>query len=257
MKIRLNTMLSLLLLVLVVAMPGCIKYKQALTLMPDGSGKVEITWGMSAQLVAMAKQEGEDPFEKLSPEGMKEQVKGIAAFTKPKRKDKDGYSYISYTAYFEDINAVKLDMNQSKEDGEGGSTSMDFGEAAKYTYKRNGDTATFTIEKGVVLSMIAEAEPTPEDQKGQIKAMMTGFEVSEQFTLPGTFKDIKGVTGVDNTAMLKITLDDMVDGTGVLKDLKGTEKLTFTIDDITVGDEAVAAFKKEMKQAIAASKKKD
>lgn len=253
MKTRFNALLTLVLLALIAATPGCIKYKQALTLMPDGSGKVDITWAMSDQLVEMAKQQNEDPFEKLSPDNFKGQAKGIAAFTEPKREKKDGYSYLTYTAYFQDINAVSVNMNQKEENADGSTSSMDFGDPAKYTYQRDGDTATLTIENGVVMSMVSDYEPTPEEQKAQMRQMMVGFEISEQITLPGTFKDVEGVTGVDNSAILRVTLDDALDGTGPLKDLKDVEKLTFTITDITVDDAAVAAFKKEMQAAVEAA----
>jgi len=223
-------------------LPGCIKFKQVLTVMPDGAGKIEMKIGLSQQLVAMAKEQGEDPFKEIVPSSMEGKAEGIVAYTKPKREMVGGYTYLSFSMYFRDINDVELD-------------GVGEGEAPEFTYTRKDDTATLTVKNGTVLSMLKDYEPTAEAEKAQIKQMMAGLEFNEHYVLPGMFKDVEGVAGVDNTAKVDIKLDDLIDGTGPVKTLKGKDKLTFEITDITLEDEQVKAFNKELEEAVKAWEK--
>jgi len=246
-------LLTILLLATTLYLPGCIKYKQVVSLMPDGSGKIELTWGLSKQMTEMAKANGEDPFENLKPEKFKSQAKGVAAFSKPERSSKDGYEYLTYNVYFEDINKLTLDMNQSKENADGSVESLDFGKPANYRYEREGETATLTIEQGVVMSMASEYEAPPAAEREQMRQLLAGFEINESVVLPGTFADVPGAQGVDNTIILRVTLDEVLDGSGPLEAFKDKQKMVIKINDITVTDEQVAAFKKEMQAAVKAS----
>lgn len=227
------------LLVLATALTGCIKAKQALTLMPNGAGKIDLKIGFSEQMMQMTKQQGEDPFSDLDPRGLAKGSKGLVAFTKPEKKTEGGYTYMMFSAYFEDINAVELGSPDENE------------EPAKFTYKREGDNATFTADQSMVISAVKEHEPIAEDEKAFVAAMLTGLSFSEQYTLPGRFADIKGVKGVDNTATLEITGDDMLNGTGPFKELKGVDKLTFAITGIKDDKAKAQAFEKELAAAKA------
>lgn len=240
---RLTKMLGLFTLVACcTAMTGCIKFKQVMTLMPDGSGKIQMRIGLSEQLVAMAKEQGEDPFKEFTPGDVGEGVEGIVAFTQPKKEKQGNYTYMTIDMYFRDVNKVKME-------------AMGEGKPPEFTYKREGDTATLTVKNGTMLSMIADHEPTAGEEKAQMRAMMTGLEFSEHFVLPGMFKDIDGVAAVDNTAKIDVTLDNLLDGTGPIKELKGKDELTFSVTDITVSDEEVQAFQKELEDAVKAWEK--
>ncbi|MEM9883884.1 MAG: hypothetical protein AAF800_13310, partial [Planctomycetota bacterium] len=46
----------------ITALTGCVKFKQAWTVQPDGSGKMTMTLGFSEQMLAMS---DEDPFADL------------------------------------------------------------------------------------------------------------------------------------------------------------------------------------------------
>ncbi|MFN3167819.1 MAG: hypothetical protein ACE37H_12220 [Phycisphaeraceae bacterium] len=237
-----NTLGCLTLAACFLLLPGCIKFKQVVTVMPDGAGKIEMQVGLSDQLVAMAKQEGQDPFKEMVPSNMEGKAKGIVAYTKPKREKVAGYTYLTFSMYFRDINEVEMD-------------AFGEGEAPEFEYSRKDDTATLTITNGTVLSMLKDYEPTEEAEKAQIKQMMAGLEFKEHYVLPGLFKDIEGVAGVDNTAKLDISLDDLIDDAGPVKALKGKDKLTFEVTDITLDDAQVNAFNKELQEAIEAWEK--
>lgn len=237
MKKQLNLLVLACLLVLSASLTGCVKFKQTTTVMPDGSGKFHLSIGMSDQLVQMMKQQGEDPFSDLDPKNMSEDTKGIVAFTKPEKRAEGGYTYISFSAYFEDINAVEMGSLDEDE------------ESAKYTYTRDGKSATLTVENSMVLSTVAEHEPIAPEQKAIAQQMTAGMLFSEVYNLPGTFAAIKGVEADGQTATLEMTQTHMLDGTGPVKDLKGVEKLVFKIAEVNEDAEAIKAFKAELEAA--------
>lgn len=221
-----------------VSLTGCVKFKQTMTLMPDGSGKFDLVIGLSEQLVQMAKQQGENPFDEMDPKNLDEDSTGIVAFTKPTQKKEGGYTYLSFSAYFKDINEVELG---GPEEGE---------EAATFTYTRDGESATLTAEDTMVLSAVKNHEPVSAEEKQFAAAMMAGMLFSEAYVLPGGFEDIKGVKAEGSTATIEMTQDHMLDGTGPIKELKGVEKLVFKISGIKEDGDAMKAFKAEMEAAI-------
>ena len=260
MQNRNHLTLLIVLLVSLAFLPGCIKYKQVVTLMPDGSGKIDFSWGMRNEFVQMAEAHKQDVFAQLKPDNYEHQCKGIVAFTKPKQVKQDGFTYLTYTAYFTDINEVTVNINEEEVADDGATNKMDFGVPAKYTYKRDGDTATLTIMHGIALSVVSGPNEIPapaEQDKAQMRLEMAGFDVSEQYIMPGTLADSPGVQIIDNKVVLQISLDDVIDSTGPIKALKDKEKITIKIKDITLGDEAVKAFKKELTAAVKAAEEKE
>lgn len=224
--------------VLASSLTGCVKFKQTMTLMPDGAGKIELKIGMSEQLIQMAKQQGEDPFSDMDPMELSEDSKGFVAFTKPTQIKEGGYTYLTFSAYFEDINDVELG---GPEDGE---------DPAKFTYKREGKTATLTAKDTMLLSAVENHEPMADEEKAFAAQMLAGMLFSESYILPGSFEDIKGVDGKANTATVEMDSNDMLNGTGPIEELKGVEELTFKISDIKEDAAAAKAFKAEMQAAV-------
>lgn len=225
-------------LMLATSLTGCVKFKQTMTLMPNGAGKIEMNIGMSEQLIQMAKQQGENPFKDMDPLKLNDDSKGIVAFTKPTQKTEGGYTYLTFSAYFEDINAVELG---SPEDGE---------DPLTFSYIREGKTATLTVEDSMLLSAVENHEPMADEEKAFAAQMLAGMLFSESYVLPGAFEDIKGVDAKDNIATLEMDSNDMLNSTGPIKDLKGVEKLVFKITEVKEDDAAAKAFKAEMEAAI-------
>jgi len=226
-------------LTLTLLLTGCVKLKQALTLMPDGSGKMQMTFALNAQLVDLAKQNKEDPFKEVVPQAMKGKAQGVVAFSEPEREEHDGFSYLTYTMYFRDINKVRI-------------ADLGEGRPARYIYTREGEGATLTLTGGPILSIIPEHQPTPQEEREQTRATMTGLSFSQTFALPGEISPIKGVRVEKNKAELLLTLEDYLAGTGPISDLKDVKSLKFELAQVKAEDAAVAAFKKELEEAVAA-----
>ena len=233
--IRNLTLASLVLIA--TSLTGCIKFKQTTTVMPDGSGKFDISFGISDQMMQVAQQQGEDPFAEMDPKEMSENAKGIVAFTEPVKEKKGGYTYMSFSAYFEDINEVEL------------SGPDDEGDPPKYTYKRDGGAATLTVENSMIFAIVSEHEPMAPEEKAFAAQMLAGMSFNEEYVLPGAFEDIKGVKSADNTASIELGANDMLDGTGPIKDLKDAEELVFKIGEVKEDDAALKAFKEELEAA--------
>ena len=75
---------------------GCFSVDNRLTLMPDGSGKIDLSLS--------AKVDKQDPTDLLA---FGKYIEGIVALTPAVDEFKDGWKYSRFTAYFEDINKVR------------------------------------------------------------------------------------------------------------------------------------------------------
>lgn len=231
-------MMSLFVFTLVVLTGGCVKYKQIVTVMPDGSGKVQYIVGFSQAMLQMAEGE-ENPLDQYTPESMGEQSKGLVAFTDPVRYEEGGYSYVAFAGYFPSINDLEL---PGPENGE---TAMTFNFVAA------DGGATLTVLGGTVLGMAREFEqPEAEERQLLEQDMLKGLEIVERYVLPGDAEAIEGVTLVDNTAELKIDVDAMLDNTGPLPAMKGQESYTLEIPELSITQDQIDAFKVEMAEAI-------
>jgi len=225
------------LVLLAVSLTGCVKFKQVMTLMPDGSGKITLNIGLSEQLVQMAQQQGQNPFDQMDPTALGASSKGIVAFTKPTQKKEGGYTYMSFSAYFEDINAVELGSPDDEE------------KPAKFAYIKDGKGATLSVEQSMILSAIADHKPISDEEKALAKQMTAGMVFTEMYNLPGSFEAIKGITSDGNTATIEMTQEHMLNGTGPIKDLKGVDKLVFKITEVKEDAAATKAFKAELEAA--------
>eukprot|EP00752_Nemacystus_decipiens_P013706 g12159.t1 len=208
-----------------------------MTVMPDGSGKINLSIGMSEQLIAMAKQQGEDPFKELDPKKLSNDSKGIVAFSKPTQSTEGGYTYLSFSAYFEDVNAVELGGPDSGE------------EPSKFTYTRDGKSATLTVDNSMLLSAVRDHEPMAAEEKAFAAQMLAGMLFSESYVLPGAFEAIKGVSAEDNVATIEMDSDNMLNGTGPITELKGVEQFVFKIAEVKEDEAAMKAFKAELEAA--------
>src|SRR5881396_3112560 len=94
------------------ALAGCIKLRQRTAVMPDGSGKLTMTVGFSKAITSMAKSMGgkegaaKDPFADMNT--IPKEQQGFVAFTKPEKSEKEGFTFFTFTGYFEDINKVQM-----------------------------------------------------------------------------------------------------------------------------------------------------
>ncbi|MEM6855735.1 MAG: hypothetical protein AAF593_15110 [Planctomycetota bacterium] len=207
-------------LALTLAATGCVKFKQAWTINPDGSGKMTMTFGVSEQMLAMAGDE--DPFADLDDPAdmMDEEDNGWVAFTKPEITTENGFKYATFVGYFEDINQVTFS-------GDGGNGDM---QDSSYALA----DGTFTVTNGMLGQVIAAMAEDPSMQDPQAKAMMApmmeGLEMSESYKVPGQITDAEGYVSDGQTAATTLTADDMLgDAPPTIEGLDdGTLTITFT-----------------------------
>lgn len=190
-------------LALTLAATGCVKFKQAWTVNPDGSGKMVMTFGVSEQMLAMAGEQ--DPFADLDDPAdmMDEEDNGWVAFTKPEIKTEEGFKYATFTGYFDDINQVTFS-------GDGGN-----GEMVDSSYALAD--GTFTVSNGMLGQVIKSMAEDPQMQDPQMKAMMApmmeGLEMTESYQVPGEVTDAEGYTADGQTASTTLDAQAMLGDT--------------------------------------------
>ncbi|MBB6430430.1 hypothetical protein [Algisphaera agarilytica] len=204
-------------LALTLAATGCVKFKQAWVINPDGSGKMTMTMGFSEMILQQAP---EDPFANLDdPSDMMDQEdNGWVAFTKPEIKTEGGFKYATFVGYFEDINQVTFS-------GDGGNGDM---EDSSYSLA----DGTFTVTNGMLGQVIATMKEDPSMQDPQMRAMMApmmeGMEMTETYQVPGEITGAEGYASEGNTASTSLTAEDILAATPPTIDGLDDGELTIT-----------------------------
>lgn len=221
---------------------GCIKFHTKMTLMPDGSGKVEYTMAANSALFAQLGQGAGSPLDDFTIGDAAESMEGIVAFTKPVEKKANGWDYRTFTAYFDDINKVKFD----KEDPD----------QPTFKHTAEGGKHTLTVSNAPIAKMasdmggqIGQGGDDPA-QQAQMKMMFTGFEVVENYTMPAKITEGAGLKNEGRTGEAKLTADVMFDKEKMAKLAKVTER-TIVAEGDPIGDADVAKFKAELAKAKA------
>jgi hypothetical protein len=185
---------------------------------------------------------------KVDLEGLEKNMEGFVAFTKPVSEEgENGWKYVNYTAYFDDINKVKMFSN-----GRRGRT-----EKGHFAFEKKGDGFVLSgVDKMGAGGAGAEAGGAiPPDHQEMAKLFMEKLvkDLSVEITvkMPGNVTEIEGFKTKDGReASLTITKDD-------LKDMKDLQKLSETRDlkvvcgPSTASEKEVAAFKAELEKAKA------
>lgn len=242
---------STLALLLALPLAGCFKQKQHCTVMPDGSGKLTVTFGMKKDMVTMMESMaagmggeeagGANEIKSMlnpSPDDLLKNSEGCVAFSEPKREEKDGFVTVSYTCWTDDINKVKV-YDTMNSDGPGAGMGDDMEDegaapaapaarkvAAAMVFKK--DDAGYTLEwktegmgkmdEGMkefsTEGKSEEEKAQAEMMKGMMKGMMEGLEVSIVVDMPGQASSPDGFfTTEGRTGTFRMTLDDMLDET--------------------------------------------
>lgn len=237
---------AVLALALGLGLAGCVKFKQILTVNPDGSGKISLSVGMSEQMLAMAGP-GEDPFEDFTVEEMiDEEENGFVAFSEPVVATANGYKTMTVTGYFEDINEVAF---MSDEDGDGEEPT----EPTTYVYDGDG---TLTVRRPMLAQMTADMdteEMTDPQMLPMIAPMLQGMEIGEEVHLPGAVGESGLMTADGNKASITIDAAMILGGnTELIDQLNGTEEITiqFTPEGSWAAG-SKAAWQAELEQAKA------
>ena len=231
---------TLALVAVALALTGCIKFKQATTIMPDKSGKMQFTIAYNKTLFdQMGAQE--DPTDDFNPQEMDEDTQGFVAFSEPTKETKEGWVYFTFAGYFEDVNKVVLKDEEN-------------GRKSTYKITEQDGKQVLTIENGMLKSMAGEMvqdQPQDPQQKAMLAQMMGGMEVSESYTLPGKVSDAPELFKT-NGRTTTLSMDDkaILDGDKPKK-IAAIESMTLIYSGNDVPADEVKAFKKEMEEAKA------
>jgi len=248
------------------ATPGCLKLKDRTVVLPDGSGKIAMRVGLSSDAIEsvtnLSNQESYD----LAAEQLKEMRrdwKGFVAFTRPIKSEDGGWTYVTFDAYFDDLNAVQVwreDVRTEErvlmksfelEPVEGGGFELTF------RHKTLQDLATRFAKQAEENSgeMSEEERETAETMRAMVESMFEGLALDFAVEMPG---DITRATGFSNTtggtAALRVTLADLLDEKRV-KALAEHQELTVRCGPSTWKESDIADFKEELTDAKAEWKK--
>ncbi len=249
-----------------IATPGCLKLKDRTIVLPDGSGKIEMRVGFpNSSMKEMHKVSEEESFD-LAAEQLKQMRrdwKGFSAFTRPVKSEDGGWTYVTFDAYFDDLNAVQvwkedltteervLQKSFELEAIEGGGFDLTFrhqtlvditAKFAKQADERSGD-------------MSEEDRRTAKVLTDAMRLAFDGLALDFAVEMPG---DVTRATGFSNTttgsAALHVTLDDLLDEKKVKK-LAEVKELTVRCGPSNWKKSDIEDFKEELADAKAEWKK--
>jgi hypothetical protein len=172
------------------ALSGCMKVREELLVMPDGSGRITFTFSIPAKSEAGKFTEAE--LMAVDPDEIQDKVRGIAAMTRPAGETKDGVVRVRMTAYFDDVNALKF-----MDDGEGDKAKP----KQEFAFRKDGEAFSLEVKGSLVADDVPERPAgNPEAEKARdvlAKAMFAGFEFRNDVTMPGKATSAEGFGGQD------------------------------------------------------------
>ena len=231
-------------LVLLACFSGCLKVREELTVMPDGSGRIVLTFTIPAKGEAAKFTEAE--LLAADPDELQEKVRGLVALTRPTAEQKDGTVRLRMTAYFDDINALKF-MDEAE--GDKPKPKQEF------AFRREGETFVLEITGNLLADDMPDrgkADPELVRQRDEFfKAMYVGFELRQEVRMPGRITAIEGFQGKeDRTASYVIGEKDLQKAADQKKiNDAGKFKVTCARSEVTDAD--AAEFRKELEKAKA------
>lgn len=168
---------------LAVTAGGCVKFKKLIAVNPDGSGKMELRYGVSQQMIQMVG--GDEIFEAFNAEEMIEQEEnGWVAFTKPVIETQNGFKIVTVTGYFEDINQVVFESDD--DDGEMQNTT--------YVFADGKLTVNQPIMSQMAKGMTENEQMQDPQAQAMLGPMLQGMEVIEVYQVPGNIQTAEGYT---------------------------------------------------------------
>lgn len=167
---------------------GCMKIREELVVMPDGTGRIVLLLALNAK--GEAGKFTETELMSGDPDEIQEKVRGLTALTRPTFDEKDGR--LRMTAYFDDINAVKF-----MDEGEGAQAKP----KQEFSFRREGEAFVLEIAGNLLSDEIPDrgrADPNLVRQRDEFfKAMFTGFEFRQDVRMPGKVTAIDGFQSRD------------------------------------------------------------
>lgn len=232
-------------LLALLALSGCMKIRQELIVMPDGSGRLTLIFslkgkGETAKFTEAMLMSGD-------PDEITDKVRGLAALARPTMEDKDGVIRIRMTGYFDDINALKI-----MDDGEGAKAKP----KQEFVYAREGETFSLEVKGNLLADDAPERDvkaPEFEKQREEMfKATFTGFEFRHDVRLPGRILVADGFQSKEGRVASYLVGEKDLQTLADQKRLNGATRFKATCGKSEVTDAEAAEFRKELEAAKAA-----
>jgi hypothetical protein len=222
------------------AFAGCMKVREEVLVMPDGSGRLTLLFTIETK--GEAAKFTEEELMAGDPDEMESKVRGIVAMTRPTVERKDGVVRLRMGAYFDDINAVKF-----MDEGEGDKAKA----KQEFSFRREGETFTLEV-KGNLLSDDApdRGAGDPAKQREEFfKAMFAGFEFRQDIRMPGRVTVVEGYqTKEDRLASYVIGEKDLQKAADQKK-INAVSKFKVSCARSEVTDAEAADFRRELEKA--------
>ena len=233
---------------------GCIRYQEELIVLPDGSGKMTLHMGFNLEILDKLKEMGMDPKEddgKMEFDAKDlEDFEGIVAITKPKHEKKDNWQTWTVTAYFDDINKVKLYQKGDNRDEERKLK-------VSFAFKKEGEGYVLDIDDRLMESDdTKKMDDMPEEGAEQawemVKQFLKGFEVSRGVKMPGAVTTVEGFAKKEGRGASNRIDEASIKGMSDLTKMSKASKRKVACGKSEMSEGDVAAFKKELDDAKAA-----
>ena len=231
-------------LLALLSLAGCMKIRQELLVMPDGSGRLTLVFsirskGETAKFTETELMSGD-------PDEITDKVRGLAALTRPTMEEKDGVVRIRMTAYFDDVNALKF-----MDDGEGAQAKP----KQEFVFTRDGEACTLEI-KG---NLLADEAPPRETKDAEIekqreemfKAMFAGFEFRHDVKLPGRITVAEGFQSKEDRVASYAVGEKDLQRPADQKKVNEASRFKASCGKSEVSDAEAAEFRKELEAAKA------
>jgi hypothetical protein len=227
---------------------GCLKLKQEFVVMPDASGKLVLTIATKANPAEPGgKGLSADDMMSEDPDKMGKEMPGIVAMTRPKEEKKDGWTYITFAAYFDDINKVALKQGE----GDDASTMFD----AKFT--KQGDGFAFELfgkGAGEAANQFNNEDSPPElkaQMEAMIKQMLAGFELTFAVKMPGAVTEVAGFQTKDGRSAAFTVGEKDIQKPADMKKLETAKSMKAVCGASQVSGADMEAWKAEVAKAKA------
>jgi hypothetical protein len=235
-----------LMLVAAGSLGGCLKLKQEFVVMPDASGKLVLTIGVKANPgdpegkgMSAADMMSEDP------DKMAKEMPGVVALTRPTEEKKDGWTIITLSAYFDDLNKFALKEGE----GDGAKTMFD----AKFS--KQGDGFVFELfgkGAGDAAGQFGGEDSSPElkaQMEAMLKQMLAGFEMKFAAKMPGAVTEVTGFQTKEGRTAAFVLAEKDLQKAGDMKKLEAAKSMKAVCGASQISDAEVAAWKAELGKA--------
>lgn len=231
-------------LLLLLAFGGCMKIRQELLVMPDGSGRLSFTFSIASKGEAGRFTESE--LMAGDPDEITDKVRGLVALGRPSLENKDGVVKIRMTGYFEDVNAVKL-----MDDGEGDKAKP----RQEFAFTKQGEACTLEIRGNLLADEAPErgtGDPELERQRTEMfKAMFAGFGFASDVKLPGNITAADGFHSREGRVATYEIAEKDLQKPADQKKINAANRFRITCAKSEVTETEAAEFRKELDKAKA------